>query len=44
LIFFQKYEGVEILKYLSLSIPFVIITQTTTSILQATNQALVKLL
>lgn len=37
LIFFQRYEGVEILKYLSLSIPFVIITQTTTSILQATN-------
>ena len=37
LIFFQKYEGVEILKYLSLSIPFVIATQTTTSILQATN-------
>lgn len=37
LIFFQKYEGVEILRYLSLSIPFVIITQTTTSILQATN-------
>lgn len=37
LIFFQKYEGVEILRYLSLSIPFVIVTQTTTSILQATN-------
>ena len=37
LIFFDKYEGVLILKYLSLSIPFVIITQTTTSILQATN-------
>lgn len=37
LIFMQNYEGAEILKYLSLSIPFVIITQTTTSILQATN-------
>ena len=37
LVFFDKYEGIEILRYLSLSIPFVIITQTTTSILQATN-------
>lgn len=36
-VFFNRYEGIEILKYLSLSIPFVIITQTTTSILQATN-------
>ena len=37
LVFFQRYEGIEILKYLSLSIPFIIITQTTTAILQATN-------
>lgn len=37
LIFMKNYDGVEILKYLSLSIPFVIITQTTTSVLQATN-------
>ena len=37
LIFFDKYEGILILKYLSLSIPFVIVTQITTSILQATN-------
>ncbi|MGL5151979.1 MAG: putative polysaccharide biosynthesis protein [Clostridium sp.] len=33
-IFPGKFEGVEILKYLSISIPFIIITQTTTSILQ----------
>ena len=37
LVFFDKYEGIEILRYLSISIPFVITTQTTTSILQATN-------
>lgn len=37
LVFFDKYEGIEILRYLSLSIPFVIVTQTTTSVLQATN-------
>lgn len=37
LVFFQRYEGIEILKYLSLSIPFIIVTQTTTAILQATN-------
>ncbi len=37
LVFFQRYEGIEILKYLALSIPFIIITQTTTAILQATN-------
>lgn len=36
-VFFDKYEGIEILRYLSISIPFVIVTQTTTSILQATN-------
>lgn len=36
-LFFKAYDGYEILKYLSLSIPFVIITQTTTSILQGTN-------
>ena len=33
-IFPGRYDGIEILKYLSLSIPFIIITQTTTSILQ----------
>lgn len=37
LVFFDKYEGIEILRYLSISIPFIIVTQTTTSILQATN-------
>lgn len=36
-IFPGKFEGIEILKYLSLSIPFIILTQTTTSILQGTN-------
>ena len=33
-IFPGKYDGILILKYLSLSIPFIIITQTTTSIMQ----------
>lgn len=33
-IFPGRFEGVEILKYLSISIPFIIITQTTTSVLQ----------
>ncbi|MGG7059495.1 putative polysaccharide biosynthesis protein [Clostridium nigeriense] len=33
-IFPGKYEGILILKYLSISIPFIIITQTTTSIMQ----------
>lgn len=37
LVFFDKYEGIEIFRYLSISIPFIIVTQTTTSILQATN-------
>lgn len=37
LIFPGKYEGYEILKYLSISIPFIILTQTTTSILQGTG-------
>ena len=36
-IFPGKAEGMQILKYLSLSIPFIILTQTTTSILQGTN-------
>ena len=36
-LFFKAFDGYEILKYLSLSIPFVIVTQTTTSILQGTN-------
>ena len=33
-IFPGRFDGVDILKYLSISIPFIIITQTTTSILQ----------
>ena len=37
LVFFKNYDGGEILRYLSLSIPFIIITQTSTSILQSTN-------
>lgn len=37
LLFFKAYDGYEILRYLSLSIPFIIVTQTTTSILQGTN-------
>lgn len=37
LVFFDKNEGIEMLRYLSISIPFIIVTQTTTSILQATN-------
>jgi len=37
LIFPGNFEGFEILKYLSISIPFIILTQTTTSILQGTG-------
>ncbi|GIM30187.1 stage V sporulation protein B [Clostridium polyendosporum] len=37
LIFPGRHEGYEILKYLSVSIPFIILTQTTTSILQGTG-------
>lgn len=33
-IFPGRFDGVDILKYLSISIPFIIVTQTTTSILQ----------
>lgn len=33
-IFPGRFDGIEILKYLSISIPFIIMTQTTTSILQ----------
>lgn len=40
-VFPGKSDGVEILKYLSLSIPFIIITQTTTSILQGINRYLI---
>jgi stage V sporulation protein B len=36
-IFPGRFDGIEILKYLSLSIPFIIITQTTTAILQGTG-------
>lgn len=36
-IFPGRFEGIEILKYLSLTIPFIIITQTTTAILQGTG-------
>ena len=34
LYFLVRFDGVDILKYLSISIPFIIVTQTTTSILQ----------
>lgn len=37
LIFPKMFDGIEILRYLSLSIPFIIITQTTTAILQGTG-------
>ena len=37
LIFPGRFEGVEILRFLSLSIPFIIVTQTTTSIMQGTG-------
>lgn len=37
LIFPGRFEGVEILRLLSLSIPFIIVTQTTTSIMQGTG-------
>lgn len=36
-IFPGRFEGIEILKYMSLTIPFIIITQTTTAILQGTG-------
>ena len=36
-IFPGRFDGIEILKYLSLTIPFIIITQTTTAILQGTG-------
>jgi stage V sporulation protein B len=36
-IFPGRFEGIEILRYLSLCIPFIIITQTTTAILQGTG-------
>lgn len=38
LIFPGRYEGFEILRYLSLTVPFVILTQTTTSILQGVGR------
>ena len=38
LIFPGRYEGFEILRYLSITIPFVILTQTTTSILQGVGK------
>lgn len=37
LIFPGRYDGFEILKYLSISIPFIVLAQTTTSILQGTG-------
>ncbi len=37
-------EGGNILKYLSLSIPFIIITQTTTSILQSVGSYIVPII
>lgn len=41
LIFPGRFEGIEILRFLSLSIPFIIITQTTTSIMQGTGHYIV---
>ncbi len=38
LIFPGRYEGFEILRYLSITVPFVILTQTTTSILQGVGK------
>lgn len=43
-IFPGRFEGVEILKYLSLSIPFIIITQITTSILQGVGKYIVPII
>ena len=40
-IFPGRFEGVEILKYLSISIPFIIITQITTSILQGVGKYMI---
>ena len=40
-IFPGRFEGIEILKYLSLTIPFIIITQTTTAILQGTGNYII---
>lgn len=38
LLFPGRFEGYEILRYLSLTIPFIILTQTTTAILQGVNK------
>lgn len=38
LVFPGRYEGFEILKYLSLTVPFIILTQTTTAILQGVGK------
>lgn len=40
-IFPGRFEGIEILKYLSISVPFIIVTQTTTSILQSVGSYVV---
>lgn len=40
-IFPGRFEGIEILKFLSISVPFIIITQTTTSILQGVGSYIV---
>ena len=40
-IFPGRFEGVEILKYLSISVPFIITTQTTTSILQSVGSYII---
>ena len=40
-IFPGRFEGIEILKYLSISVPFIIVTQTTTSILQSVGSYIV---
>ncbi|MEG0857130.1 MAG: polysaccharide biosynthesis protein [Terrisporobacter sp.] len=41
LIFPGRFEGIEILRFLSLTIPFIIITQTTTSIMQGTGHYII---
>lgn len=41
LIFPGRFEGVEILRFLSLTIPFIIVTQTTTSIMQGTGHYII---
>ncbi|WP_238883685.1 polysaccharide biosynthesis protein [Clostridium sp. YIM B02551] len=41
IIFPGRYDGYEILKYLSISIPFIVLAQTTTAILQSTGRYII---